>query len=953
MVSLNTIRSATVRYISEGADKMRQDAEAVAASQNRMGQAATQAAAATERASATMTSAANEASAATARANDASTKVIERQAQITEQAQRRQLYGYRTYVSEIGRLDPAERARQQLERSESIINRAFRQDIIDAQERNLRLEQAQRRYGITQDNEPGAVRRGLDVNQRRDLMYQGGDVVASLGSGAGIGTVAFQQGPQILQGLAAGEGGLRGGLKALGESALGLITPFSLATTAVVGATAAFGLAAKQASDDRTLLERSTQGLGRGTGATVGDLDALAKANAELGKVSTSTAREIVAGYASTGQIAIPVIGDLTRVTSEYARLVGSDVPSATSELARAFSDPARFAEDLASKIGGLSDRTMQLIQIQVEQGDKSLAQQTLAESLKATIDANANATTGWAAAWNAAATAAGNYWEAAKRIAGIKLGVAPEGAQEALDRLNGEIEKTNRIRQFSGLQPLGLGDKQVRERDAAAILADSERRQKEFEAAQERADKASRAAGSIARSVDPNYGRLSTLRTQQSELRDALADPLTRGKLGDFGQTESAYLSVTRAVESLTDANGKLISSEELSRRQDQLRIDTINAKTAAEKASVAERQKAFDLIGKTIEPGDARGQISRAGLIARAEEAGGDKKGAGSGEKMDDFDRALRSADDRMRRQQQEAMTYGMGAEAVARYRTETDLLTAAKRAERDITPDLTAQIQSYTDRAGAAAAQQEKLRESMRDMDELRGAGRDTFGGMFRDLARGTSAADAFTNALGRIQDRIASLAADSLAEALFGKHGSSEAGLFSGLLGGGSGGGIGGFFSSLLGGGASADTGVGLTSDGGWSSGGYTGAGGRLEPAGIVHRGEVVWSQRDVARVGGVAVAEAIRRGLPGYSTGGPVGAPAWMPPPANAAGGGSTPVQVVINNVPADHTASATMTNGPQGPRLEVQLEKMLDGMIADGRLDKSLGRRFGARSVGR
>lgn len=47
--------------------------------------------------------------------------------------------------------------------------------------------------------------------------------------------------------------------------------------------------------------------------------------------------------------------------------------------------------------------------------------------------------------------------------------------------------------------------------------------------------------------------------------------------------------------------------------------------------------------------------------------------------------------------------------------------------------------------------------------------------------------------------------------------------------------------------------------------GFSVGGYTGAGGVNEAAGIVHRGEVVFSQRDVARFGGWRVVEALRRG----------------------------------------------------------------------------------------
>ncbi|HHA2850360.1 phage tail length tape measure family protein [Stenotrophomonas maltophilia] len=60
-------------------------------------------------------------------------------------------------------------------------------------------------------------------------------------------------------------------------------------------------------------------------------------------------------------------------------------------------------------------------------------------------------------------------------------------------------------------------------------------------------------------------------------------------------------------------------------------------------------------------------------------------------------------------------------------------------------------------------------------------------------------------------------------------------------------------------------------------GSYSTGGYTGVGGVNEPAGIVHKGEVVWSQRDVARAGGVDIVEAMRRGLTGYASGGSPGA----------------------------------------------------------------------------
>ncbi len=48
------------------------------------------------------------------------------------------------------------------------------------------------------------------------------------------------------------------------------------------------------------------------------------------------------------------------------------------------------------------------------------------------------------------------------------------------------------------------------------------------------------------------------------------------------------------------------------------------------------------------------------------------------------------------------------------------------------------------------------------------------------------------------------------------------------------------------------------------DQGFADGGYTGSGGKYEPAGIVHKGEVVWSQDDIKRWGGVGLVENMRK-----------------------------------------------------------------------------------------
>lgn len=61
--------------------------------------------------------------------------------------------------------------------------------------------------------------------------------------------------------------------------------------------------------------------------------------------------------------------------------------------------------------------------------------------------------------------------------------------------------------------------------------------------------------------------------------------------------------------------------------------------------------------------------------------------------------------------------------------------------------------------------------------------------------------------------------------------------------------------------------------------GFSEGGYTGPGHKYQPAGVVHKGEVVWSQDDVSAMGGPAVVNRMRPTYPkssslrGYADGG--------------------------------------------------------------------------------
>lgn len=199
--------------------------------------------------------------------------------------------------------------------------------------------------------------------------------------------------------------------------------------------------------------------------------------------------------------------------------------------------------------------------------------------------------------------------------------------------------------------------------------------------------------------------------------------------------------------------------------------------------------------------------------------------------------------------------------------------------------------------------------RFNESMRD---LKSTVMDLGTGAFRDIRTeiqaGTNALDIMgkvgLNAFNKIIDKVGDKALDTFISKLFGAA---------------SGGGSGGLLNSL----------AGIF---GFDEGGYTGPGGRHEPAGIVHRGEVVFSQDDVSRHGGVAVVEAMRRGVPGYAGGGSVG------------GGAPSPRSYI-------GATSAMASQVASGQRLQIEVAVYLDDDGKLGVMAREAGREGAADAV--
>jgi len=272
----------------------------------------------------------------------------------------------------------------------------------------------------------------------------------------------------------------------------------------------------------------------------------------------------------------------------------------------------------------------------------------------------------------------------------------------------------------------------------------------------------------------------------------------------------------------------------------------------------------------------------------------ASGEEKG--KKEKLNDYQREIKLIQERTAALQQEATTVGQSAAQVAAAKAEFELLAAAKEANIQISPALEADIKKLATAYGEATAKLEEARQAQESFAELQNFIGQSISGFFSDIISGGENAE---EALMNLTKRLADMA---LQAALLGQ------GPLAGLFGtAGANGAVGGLIGSLF---------KGLGFGTGKASG------------------------------GAVYPGRAYTVGESGRETFVPTTPGRIIP---NGKGGGS--MQVVINNN-AGAQVSTRQTNGPQGPRLEVQIEQMLGSMIAGGKLDKPLKGRFGVNPMG-
>jgi phage-related minor tail protein len=145
---------------------------------------------------------------------------------------------------------------------------------------------------------------------------------------------------------------------------------------------------------------QATNDIAAGVGVTVGltgdSIRAAAEAGATAANVSIGTAEKQAAVYAQTGKISSDVMTGLIGVTERYAQATGEKAADANKELAKAFADPAKGAEELDGKLNFLTATQLQNIKTMADSGDKLGAQRELMKDLETGLDGVKAKTDAW-----------------------------------------------------------------------------------------------------------------------------------------------------------------------------------------------------------------------------------------------------------------------------------------------------------------------------------------------------------------------------------------------------------------------------------------------------------------------------------------------------------------------------------------------------------------------------
>ncbi|MDH0494245.1 phage tail length tape measure family protein [Comamonas aquatica] len=812
-------------------------------------------------------------------------------------------------------------------------------DALKAQAAAEKAALAEANKAAAAANKAARTQQNLRKNADRMLPAQMTDIGVGLATGQSPLMVALQQGGQLKDMY----GGITPALTAVGKATLALVNP----TTVALGAVTALGAAWYQGAKEGEAFTAAILMNGNAAGTTTSQLTSTSQA---VGRVtgSYSLAIEATRELAATGRVANAQLSLAAQATVGMAQVGAAAVGDMTAKFAELGKSPVEASRKLNEQYNYLTASVYEQIKALEEQGRKeeaaALAQRTYAQAMTDRVAEVKSQLNALGRAFNWVGEQAGGMWNAMKNIGRASpLADQLAEAQKEYATLVTAANNSSKIAGFFGIQGVDT-TKQARQEALAEVV-----RIQKLITAEERkaATAAQRASDSSARMTasDSWDARAKSLRKWDKQLEDEIETIQKQGKL--LGKTEEAIntqiaaardkltpktatkvnpvdtafqtqlqqLTQARAAaeQGLANAQANVGSTQEqatakleawLSVNQHALKLDAVRI---AQLRSLAQQTDAATEAAKTLQDARARAERITSGManvdtalaqatgrtvdaeMARITEryrklredlaAEGNTEGLikldrlvdieGARAQLQELQREVEQVFSGQSRQEQSLqlnVTAGLTSELDAKRQIlEMNTRTADQIAALLPRMQELAAITGDPSMAAGLADMELRVQGLRTQANELKNTFSDALGNSFANalesLADGTATlGDAVRGFVADLAKAMAQWAAQQLAM----RAASSIMGMF----------------------GATAV---------GFSSGGYTGHGGKYQPAGTVHKGEFVHRQEVVRQPGALAflsefnrVGMAALKGWQGYADGGLVvpGAHSGVPTSAN-------------------------------------------------------------------
>ena len=782
----------------------------------------------------------------------------------------------------------------------------------------------------------------------RGMPAQITDIVVSLQAGQNPLTVFLQQGGQIKDMF----GGVGPALSGMGRAVLGLINPYTLAAVAI-GSVAAGMYAGANAS---VAFEKSLLMTGRQIGLTNDELRSMSAAIAGSSDALTSSGvTDVMDALVKEGKVSADQIGKVGEAIALLAANGGGEVEDLVKAFGKLAKDPVEGIIELSNAYGRfLTPAVLDQIAAAQRAGDTEKA-------LSLAMDASADGVRKLAGELEESTNGLIRFFRAAKQgfIDSKDWFVrlfedAPIDAQ--IDALRKELEN---IRPDDDPASYASFQEGAIKAEISALTALKAQREETARAGKANADATSaytkaqeavaKAHDSSRSAVDKANESLKRYREQIEIIRkktpeSSMLDPaliarteasIMAGAAGSKGRSSSGksiggkdimdaqLREIQRAAKLEADIykdrnrfielyNGQnLLSIQEYYDAQRTALTDDLKAQQAALDAQIVILKAKKDAQGKIDDLAAEKIALEREANARMAELA---LRQGGAEEQRRITDAMERANDVRteagnilsqlQRDEERINLARQIGAEG------ELESLIKLGEVRREAYDALKEQIEMYESLAAIdPAGMTDKQRKALEDMapqldalklqaeklaaeldplgDRIKGIFEDAFADAFTDFVTGSkTAGEAFAAFAKSIVSQMVKIAAQKIAIQLFA--------------------GIGGMF----------------------ADGGYTGAGGKHEPAGVVHAGEYVFSQEDVRAAGGPTAMDSLRKGLRGYANGGYVASPSAPVMPAAQQNVNLTAINVLDPSLVGDYLKT------DEGEKMVVNIMQRNQGAFA-------------------